>query len=154
MYTIPSSQYNTGEIYIDSAYDFVHPRVRAQGMLRFIVLFWQLPAVNSRIINNGTGNITLAAGWRDGERNRVAYIRTTSMNTVAPDAIATDKNLCQTREVLATWHGSFLLTNSTQPLPPLPPLSLSLARIRLHSHTRTHTHRHWHTLGGLQSFSL
>lgn len=25
--------------------------------LRFIVLFWQLPAVNSQLINNGTGNI-------------------------------------------------------------------------------------------------
>lgn len=80
MYTIRSSQYNTGEIYIDSAHDFVDLRVHAQGMLRFTVLFWQLPAVNSRIINNSCDNITLAA-W-DGNRNCVAYIRTTSTNAM------------------------------------------------------------------------
>lgn len=66
MYTIRSSQYNTSEIYIDS----VPGCVRARGMLRFIVLFWQLPAVNSPIINNSSGNITLAARVHERSKHR------------------------------------------------------------------------------------
>lgn len=30
---------------------------RSSRLLRFIVFFWQLPPVNSRLINNRTGNI-------------------------------------------------------------------------------------------------
>lgn len=46
------------------------PHPRSSRPLRFIALFWQLPAINSRLINNGTGNIIAVSrgvGGRIGE---------------------------------------------------------------------------------------
>lgn len=77
----------TNRIYI--AAPALH-HARSSRSLRFIVLFWQLPAVNSRLINNRTGNIIAVPRGR--------HIRTKHRCIGdCSNAIVTDKRCCQER---------------------------------------------------------